>query len=300
MGELVSFVVATCNRRQLLVDTIESVLQQDYPDIEIVVVSNGSTDGTRDLFAEDAEYDDDRIRFYHYDDQLGVSEARNVGYRKANGDIIVTIDDDAIIENADATDEIIQAFAADERLGILSFKIVNYYTGKVGSEKIPTIRKGQPPDIPFESAYFLGGGNAIRAEVFETVGYYPSDFTYSFEELDLSYRTLDAGFKIMYVPSVVIIHNAEPKSSGVPHSVLQQYLTNRIKVALRNLPWRYVILSSIIWTCYTVYRADFDPRPALRSLHTILYERGDILTSRSVISSGTVNKIKNCGGRLWK
>lgn len=299
MDPLVSFVLATCNRRDLLSAAIDSVLAQEYSYVEIVVVSNGSTDGTRDLFSDGAKYDRDCIEFYHYDEQLGVSEARNVGYRKASGDILVTIDDDAVLANADATGNVVSEFEADDDVGILSFKIVNQHTQQVESDKIPSRDDTKSGDEPFQCAYFLGGGNAIRAEVFETVGYYPSDFTYSFEELDLSYRALDAGFDIKYVPSVVVIHKAEPKSEGVAQSVLEQYLTNRIKVAVRNLPWRYAVVSSLIWTAYTLYRARFDPRPAAAAIYAVVQDRRNVASARNVIDAPTVERIRRRDGRLW-
>lgn len=299
MKPLVSFVLATCNRQDLLVNAIDSILEQEYPNFEIVVISNGSTDGTRDLFIDDGEYNLDNIAFYHYEEQLGVAEARNVGYRKATGEILVTLDDDARFNNLDATENIVFEFESNSELGILSFKIVNYYTQAVEDSKIPTRDDNRSANESFECAYFLGGGNAIRAEVFEKVGYYPSDFEYSFEELDLSYRAFDEGFRIKYVPSVVVIHEADPKSEGVERDTLEQYLTNRIKVAVRNLPWRYVIVSSVIWTGYTLLQAKFDPRPLIGALETVLKNQDEIMSNRSVISYASLKEIQKMGGRTW-
>lgn len=300
MSETVSYVLATSNRRELLVDALDSILEQDYADLEVIVVSNGSTDGTGKLFETGGPYDLPEIEFLHFDSQLGVSEARNVGYRKASGSIIFTIDDDAILQNRDATSNVVSEFERDETLGIASLRIKNFYSGRVEPGKIPTRDSDRTAEESFECAYFLGGGNAIRANVFETVGYYPSDFTYSFEELDLSYRAMDAGFKIRYVPSATVIHKAEPKSEDVPPGVMEQYLTNRVKVAIRNLPWRYVVVSSAVWSVYALYRTNFDIGVLVRSYLHLVRDRSQLVDSREPVSRATIRKIRRLDGPLWK
>lgn len=296
---LVSYVVATAGRRELLEEAMESITNQTYGNIEIVVVHDGDDDGTMELFGSGGPYDLDEVQFHHFDTALGVSGARNIGYENANGDILVTIDDDAEVTEPDATHKIVKKFADDPDAGILSFRIVNSYTGKVEDIKVPTRDGTRSADEEFECAYFLGTANAIRREVFETVGTYPTSFRYGFEELDLSYRALDAGYKIRYVPTVSVIHKAKPKSEGVDKSTLEQYLTNRIKVALRNLPWRHVVFNTVIWTVYTMYRSRLDPRPTFYAYISIIKNIKSIIRERNSIREETITKIKRMSGRLW-
>lgn len=85
---LVSYVIATYNRPGDLAETLESVLNQEYEPLEVVVCN--STDETPSLFEAGARFDRDRVRYFHYPERMGVPKARNVGYEHARGDILVT------------------------------------------------------------------------------------------------------------------------------------------------------------------------------------------------------------------
>lgn len=89
---MVSVVIPTHNRVDLLPRAIESVLKQTYNDIEIIVVSDGSTDGTDDFMRQ---YDNDnRIRYINYKPGKGGNYARNTGFEAAKGEFIAFLDDD--------------------------------------------------------------------------------------------------------------------------------------------------------------------------------------------------------------
>ena len=88
----VSILIPTYNRANLVPRAIESVLAQTYKDFEIIVVDDGSTDHT----AQVLEAYKDRIK-YIYKPNGGVSSARNLGLKHANGDFLVFLDSDDII-----------------------------------------------------------------------------------------------------------------------------------------------------------------------------------------------------------
>lgn len=87
---LLSVVVCTYNRAQLLPAALESVLTQGYARFELVVVDDGSTDGTAELIAGIA---DPRLRYVRQENQ-GLSVARNTGVAAATGRYVVFLDDD--------------------------------------------------------------------------------------------------------------------------------------------------------------------------------------------------------------
>jgi glycosyltransferase involved in cell wall biosynthesis len=94
---LVSVVICTYNRRSLLRECLTSLLNQTYPkdDYEIIVVDDGSTDGTEALLREMATKPGPRLRHFRQDNK-GSAAARNLGIRNAQGQIIASIDDDCI------------------------------------------------------------------------------------------------------------------------------------------------------------------------------------------------------------
>lgn len=89
---MISAIITTHNRVDLLGRAINSVLSQTYSDIELIVVSDGSTDGTDELM-KDYEIDR-RIRYINYSPARGGNYARNIGIESANGEYVAFLDDD--------------------------------------------------------------------------------------------------------------------------------------------------------------------------------------------------------------
>jgi glycosyltransferase involved in cell wall biosynthesis len=86
---LVSVVIPTYNRPQYVTQAIDSVLNQTYPNIEVLVINDGSTDNTLDVLASYK----DRIRIVTKQN-AGLSAARNTGIRESRGELIAFLDDD--------------------------------------------------------------------------------------------------------------------------------------------------------------------------------------------------------------
>lgn len=89
MGPLVSVVIPTYNRDDLVRKAIDSVLAQTHRDYEIVVIDDGSTDRTRDRLGEYGE----AVRYF-YQQRRGISAARNAGIERSRGDLIALLDSD--------------------------------------------------------------------------------------------------------------------------------------------------------------------------------------------------------------
>ena len=89
----VSVVIPTYNRYHLLKRAIQSVLNQTFQDIEIIVVDDGSTDGTQDLFVYPVN-ENPKIRYLRQNVNCGAQATRNAGIRKAKGDWIAFLDSD--------------------------------------------------------------------------------------------------------------------------------------------------------------------------------------------------------------
>lgn len=90
---LISVVIPTHNRKELLQRAIKSVQNQTYENIEIVVVSDGSTDGTDEIM-KDIETQDKRISYISYKPGKGGNYARNTGINAARGEYVAFLDDD--------------------------------------------------------------------------------------------------------------------------------------------------------------------------------------------------------------
>ena len=88
MSKLVSVVIPTFNRSEALTEAVKSVQNQSYKSFELIVVDDGSSDETR------CHFGDRKDLIYLYQNNRGVSAARNLGIRKARGEYIAFLDSD--------------------------------------------------------------------------------------------------------------------------------------------------------------------------------------------------------------
>jgi len=92
---MISVIIATYNRKKSLTQAIESVLKQTYQDFEIIVVDDGSTDGTEMLFQK--ELIDSRIKYIKLENNCGATNARNIGLENIKGDYFLVWDSDDVL-----------------------------------------------------------------------------------------------------------------------------------------------------------------------------------------------------------
>lgn len=312
MPPLVSYVIATYNRKESLRRAINSICAQQYSPIEVVVISN-STDGTSELFTDKGPFNEENIRHFQFEGRMGVTRARNIGYDKARGEILVTIDDDAVLTDLTATSEIVAAFEEHDSLGIAAFKIINYHTGEVEFPRPPSDLESLIPLIsppmkppsevpanePSEVPTFTGCGNAIHRSVLNSVGNYPSEFMYGSEELDLTLRVIDEGYRVLYLPSVTVIHYEDPAGRFEDDEILRRFWENKMRIAIRRLPWKHALKVLILMSARTLYRSKLNFKLLMFGGSTLLQEIPDLLTDRDPIHEDTIRYMKTHGGRLY-
>jgi len=90
---LVSVIIATYNRCELLKFTIKSILEQSYDNFELIIVDDGSTDDTKNICLC---FNDDRIHYIYSDNSGSPARPRNIGIKLARGEFIAFCDDDDI------------------------------------------------------------------------------------------------------------------------------------------------------------------------------------------------------------
>lgn len=91
-SHLVSVIIPTYNRQDLILQTVRSVLQQSYQNIEVIIISDGGTDETEKVLSQ---IDDKRWRYIHLNKNTGLpAVARNVGIEESKGSYIAFCDDD--------------------------------------------------------------------------------------------------------------------------------------------------------------------------------------------------------------
>lgn len=232
---------------------LESVAKQDEPAAAVVVVGNGCA--LPDL--------PPGVVGVELSQNLGVSGGRNVAWHRLRElgdiDVLVDLDDDGLLPDADVIRTIADLYEAGDRLGIVSFRIADE-TGETQRRHIPRLRAKDPMRRGLVTT-FLGGGHALSMRMLEQTGGWPDAFFFTHEETDLAWRALDAGWDVLYEPALVLQH---PKTSPARHAVYYRMTArNRVWLAKRHLPAPLVPAYLAVWILLTVARTR--SIPGLRS-----------------------------------
>src|SRR5271157_4991441 len=92
-NDLVSVTIVTYNSGRFIKRCLESVLEQRYPSMEVIVIDNASTDGTVDILEQFA----DRCRIYYNDENIGFAAAQNQAINLSRGDWVLTLNPDVLL-----------------------------------------------------------------------------------------------------------------------------------------------------------------------------------------------------------
>ncbi|MFD0498618.1 glycosyltransferase family 2 protein [Streptomyces rhizosphaericus] len=235
------------NRPREVAALLESVAKQDVPPARVVVVGNGSP------LPEFPEFPAE-VTTVELAENLGVSGGRNVAWRRlrefGDVDVVVDLDDDGLLVDADVFRRVRDLYADDPRLGIVSFRIADE-TGETQRRHVPRLRASDPMRGG-EVTTFLGGAHGLSMAMLEQIGGWPDEFFFTHEETDLAWRALDARWKVVYAPELLLQH---PRTSPARHAVYHRMTArNRVWLARRHLPLPLVPLYLATWTLLTLAR----------------------------------------------
>jgi GT2 family glycosyltransferase len=247
----VSVLIGSRNRAQVLKRCLKSVLLQNYADFEVMILDDSDNPKEYEKIVE--SLDDPRIRILPSLTPLGVSGSRNELMKKANGEILFVIDDDAFFEDGNAFCMALEVFESHPNVGIIACRVENHgFSTKRYSVPFSRISLNRDPTLlgtNHYSSYFLGTAHAIRKQLIMDCGFYNSELFFGEEELDLSYRAIARGWKIYYQPEILVHH--VPQSSvingGGQANELYHHVKNRFYLAYRYLPGYYIPLYLGIW-----------------------------------------------------
>lgn len=191
----VSFVVPTHNRIAWLPICLNSLLGQNEPDIEIIVVNDGSTDGTKEFLDRWAPKHP-RIKVIHNETSKGAGASRNIGAAAASAPIIGVCDDDDVYIDNRAT-EIIRWFEThpDSELVNFPYVSIDYF------EKILESFPGQPFDTDGYKKdgginYFCNPTVAYKKDAVQAMGGYPSEKEGITDDYQFVQKWIEAGKRI--------------------------------------------------------------------------------------------------------
>lgn len=240
---LVSVIIPTFNRRQWIGECLDSVLNQTYPNVEIIVVDDCSTDGTAEWIQAQPQYSS--VRVHAQPKNGGASIARNTGIEISKGEFIAFIDSDDLLlakhcETAVATFEKypqLGLFCCDSTMIDVEGNVL--FDGKTWNQTLSDIKK-YPVKTgirPLEDVFmFLNcfPGFTLRREVFEKLGGFVQEI-FPADDCDLMLRVAGSSYQVFYLHEPLCLRREhDGQCSGVENSVktcqkLIEALNNSIK-----------------------------------------------------------------------
>ncbi len=199
---LVSVVIPTYNRANIIDKAIDSVLNQTYKNLEVVVVDDGSTDNTEEVIRS---YDDPRVRYIPLEENQGANVARNTGIKEAKGEFIAFQDSDNVWDERKIEKQV-KAYMHSPEDHKVVYTIV--HENLMGGGKIYLPEKWATPrngDIQNT----LRKGSCVPTQVIftkksclEKVGYFDEDFP-RLQDWELAFR-LSKHYKFKLVNEVLV------------------------------------------------------------------------------------------------
>ena len=229
MSRAVTISILTYKRHQHLRRALASALPYADQVAEIIVIDNAAEPELKSLLA--AEYPNVR---YIAAPSNGGCEGRNIGLRAAGTPILITLDDDVELSSSNCVGEVEATFSRDPRLACLNFTVTGV-DGKVLERDWCHPRPISHASREFETHFILEGACALSREKVLSVGGYPAEFFLGHEGVDLSYRLIGSGYRVVHTPRVSTTHHAALEHRP-DWRIYYYYTRNGIWVVCRSFP----------------------------------------------------------------
>ena len=259
MPEL-SVIIPTYNSIQFIKPCLDSVYQQGVKDAEIIVIDNGSIDGTTGFIKQHYP----SVILIENSSNLGAAHARNQGIDISNGKWILCLDSDVVLEAHFLKNLLTFAHGENESVGSFQPKILALNTKKIYScgislsplRRFFDIGKGNEDHSAFHKPRFIMGPCSAAAlykrkmlrDIKESTGYFDKRFFFLVEDVDLAWRAQRKGWKSLFYADAVCYHHGNSSKSN---KKLRQYLCfrNRHLMIAKNekLLSRVVLYMASFW-----------------------------------------------------
>jgi len=233
----VSIIIPSFRGGEKIVRCLESVIELDYPEYEIIVVDNCSNDGSlekiREIlnikFAEAIPY-----TIIENKENLGVAKATNQGFKVAKYHLVLTLDEDVILHK-DCLTELVKVISEDEKICLVVPKIFNYTSKKfqgIGFTMSSVIMQTkvilEDEDKRREIDYVPGAVVLSR-----NVGQMDEDYFLYYSDAQYSLDFRNEGYKIVYTPTALAWHDCNTAEGFTPFRI-QQFIRSKLLFAQKN------------------------------------------------------------------
>jgi len=251
----VSVVIVNWNGKDHLAECLDSLRCQTFKDFEIILVDNGSEDGSREFVQEYFH----EVRLVALQKNCGFAGGNNAGIQAASGKYIALLNNDTKVDPAWLTNLLKEAEENPSIVGMWASKILSYdnpeiidnvgllmYPDGLGRGKGRLEKDEGQYDKTGEAFFPSGCAGLYRREMLDEIGLFDEEFFAYADDVDLGLRARLAGWQCIYVPSAKVYHKYSASSSA--HSPFKAFLVerNRIWVLLKYYPIEMILISPFV------------------------------------------------------
>jgi GT2 family glycosyltransferase len=251
---LLSIIIPHYNAKAFLGPCLEALERQSYSCLEVILVDNGSSDGSVEL----TRHSYPKVKIVELGQNLGLTGAINRGVAQASGEIVVALNNDTEVAPGWAQ-ALVDALQAYPDAGIVASKMLLFNQRDklhsagdgFGTDGIPINRGVWQQDTgQYDSDCYIfggcGGAVAYRRDMLADIGLFDEELFMYLEDVDLNWRAQLAGYRAVFAPRAVVYHHLSASGGGMVAS----YYTGRntIFVLAKDLPgaifrryWRRII-----------------------------------------------------------
>jgi len=274
MPTSVSVTIVTYNSRQYLEACLRSIFEQNYHPLDIVVVDNGSMDGTRGFLSRF----EDRLRVEYNDSNIGFAAAQNQAIASSKGDWVLVLNPDVVLLPG-IIERLVEAGRIDEKAGTLCGRLLAIgrdlkppqiplidTAGIYFTEAMRHFDRGwhEPDDGRFRKMEYVFGASAAAAlyrremiaDISDGGNFFDPDFFAYREDADVAWRAQLLGWRCLYTPEAVGYHvrSVGPGNRHeVPAVINMHSVKNRFLMRTKNMTsgvfrrfWRQMIARDLL------------------------------------------------------
>lgn len=257
---LVAIILVNWNSWRDTLECVDSIKESTYANLKIVIVDNGSVDGSPERLKERSnEYE-----LILLAENTGFTGGNNLGIKRAmslGADYIFLLNNDTLIDNT-AIERLVNSAQLDISVGVVTPKIFfhpdRHLLWAAGSSFNRKILMGLNSGYKLEDApeynqpayldYAVGCALLIRRDVIEAVGMLTEDYFATWEDVDFGLRVNRNGYKILYEPSAIVWHKESASAGGTDNP---QYVYYQVRSAfVFQHRWSQSLINSIVAHSY--------------------------------------------------
>jgi len=263
---MISVIVITYNSEKFIKFCLDSVFSQNYQDFEVIVVDNGSSDGTPGLVKKYS-----KAVLIENRENFGACRARNQGIEASSGEWILTLDCDVVLEKDFLSKAVNAINSLSPDTGIVQPKILNSANQTIYScgihlswmRRFYDIGRGSDSEEFSESRGIFGACSAcafykreMLRELKEKTGYFDERFFFLVEDVDLAWRAQKRGWKVLFIPEANCYHTGNSSDTS---DKLRQCLCfrNRLYSIFKNEGFKRYLLKVLPLLVYDMPRIVF-------------------------------------------